>query len=588
MVDQLSSFADEVARVAREVGTEGSLGGQAAVEGVSGTWRGLTENVNLMADNLTDQVRNIAGVATAVANGDLSQKITVDARGEILQLKNTLNTMVDQLSSFADEVTRVAREVGTEGKLGGQAEVEGVSGTWRGLTENVNQLASNLTTQVRAIREVSTSVTQGDLTRSIDVEAQGEVAELKDNINQMIGNLRETTEANEQQDWLKTNLARISGLMQGQRDLRTVSRMIMSELTPTVSAQLGAFYMSDSGNGNGGGEATLRLIASYGYKKRKNLSNEFQLGEGLVGQAAVEKMPIVVKNAPDDYVKITSGLGEGEPVNIIDLPVLFEDQVLGVIELASFEPYSEIHLTFLEQLMETIGVVLNTLIANLRTEELLQQSQSLTQELQSQSEELQSRQEELKQSNAELEEQAQSLKASEELLQQQQEELQQTNEELQEKAALLERQNRDIEIKNREIELARAGLEERAEQLALSSKYKSEFLANMSHELRTPLNSLLILSNMLAENPAGNLDEKQVEFAKTINTAGTDLLELINDILDLSKVEAGKMDVHPTELQLANVCDYVEQTFQPVADDKGLEFAIMRAEDAPGSLTTDE
>jgi signal transduction histidine kinase/CheY-like chemotaxis protein/HAMP domain-containing protein len=493
--------------------------------------------------------------------------------------------MVDQLSSFADEVTRVAREVGTEGKLGGQAEVEGVSGTWRGLTENVNQLASNLTTQVRAIREVSTSVTQGDLTRSIDVEAQGEVAELKDNINQMIGNLRETTEANEQQDWLKTNLARISGLMQGQRDLRTVSRMIMSELTPTVSAQLGAFYMAENGDGD---STTLRLIASYGYKKRKNLSNEFELGEGLVGQAAVEKSPIVVKNAPEDYVKITSGLGEGEPVNIIDLPVLFEDQVLGVIELASFDPFSEIHLNFLEQLMETIGVVLNTLIANLRTEELLQQSQSLTQELQSQSEELQSRQEELKQSNAELEEQAQSLKASEELLQQQQEELQQTNEELQEKAALLERQNRDIEIKNREIELARAGLEERAEQLALSSKYKSEFLANMSHELRTPLNSLLILSNMLAENPVGNLDEKQVEFAKTINTAGTDLLELINDILDLSKVEAGKMDVHTSQLEISVVCEYVEQTFHPVASEKGLAFDVGIDEGAPPAIVTDE
>jgi HAMP domain-containing protein/signal transduction histidine kinase/CheY-like chemotaxis protein len=586
MVDQLSSFADEVTRVAREVGTEGKLGGQAEVQGVSGTWRGLTENVNLMAGNLTDQVRNIAQVATAVANGDLSQKITVDARGEILELKNTLNTMVDQLSSFADEVTRVAREVGTEGKLGGQAQVEGVSGTWRGLTENVNQLASNLTTQVRAIREVSTSVTQGDLTRSIDVEAQGEVAELKDNINQMIANLRETTLANEQQDWLKTNLARISGLMQGQRDLRTVSRMIMSELTPTVSAQLGAFYMAETNNGDD--EAELRLVASYGYKKRKNVSNQFKLGEGLVGQAALEKIPITVKNVPDDYVKITSGLGEGDPVNIIDLPVLFEDQVLGVIELGSFEPLSDIHMTFLEQLMETVGVVLNTLIANMRTEELLQQSQSLTQELQSQSEELQSRQEELTRSNSELEEQAQSLKASEELLQQQQEELQQTNEELQEKAALLERQNRDIEIKNREIELARAGLEERAEQLALSSKYKSEFLANMSHELRTPLNSLLILSNMLAENPGGNLDEKQVEFARTINTAGKDLLELINDILDLSKVEAGKMDVHATPLELGLVSEYVEQTFRPVAGDKGLDFEITLDEGVPATIATDE
>ena len=563
MVDQLSSFADEVTRVAREVGTEGKLGGQAEVEGVSGTWRGLTENVNLMADNLTDQVRNIAQVATAVANGDLSQKITVDARGEILQLKNTLNTMVDQLSSFADEVTRVAREVGTEGKLGGQAEVEGVSGTWRGLTENVNQLASNLTTQVRAIARSSTSVTQGDLTRSIDVEAQGEVAELKDNINQMIANLRETTEANEQQDWLKTNLARISGLMQGQRDLRTVSRMIMSELTPTVSAQLGAFYMA---------ETRRRRRRDDAAPDRELRLQEAQEPLERVPARRGPRRPGRAREDPDhgqerarrlreDHVRASA---RATPVNIIDLPVLFEDQVLGVIELASFEPFSEIHLTFLEQLMETIGVVLNTLIANMRTEELLQQSQSLTQELQSQSEELQSRQEELKQSNAELEEQAQSLKASEELLQQQQEELQQTNEELQEKAALLERQNRDIEIKNREIELARAGLEERAEQLALSSKYKSEFLANMSHELRTPLNSLLILSNMLAENPAGNLDEKQVEFAKTINTAGTDLLELINDILDLSKVEAGQDGRARVAARARRcVCEYVEQTFQP-------------------------
>jgi signal transduction histidine kinase/CheY-like chemotaxis protein/HAMP domain-containing protein len=586
MVEQLRSFAAEVTRVAREVGTEGKLGGQAEVEGVAGTWRGLTENVNLMASNLTDQVRNIAMVATAVAEGDLSQKITVDARGEILQLKNTLNVMVDQLSSFADEVSRVAREVGTEGKLGGQAEVEGVSGTWRDLTENVNQLASNLTTQVRAIAEVSTAVTQGDLTRQITVEAQGEVAELKDNINQMIANLRETTQRNEEQDWLKTNLARISGLMQGQRDLGTVSRMIMSELTPTVSAQLGAFYMAQAENGDEAAE--LNLIASYGYKKRKSVSNTFKAGEGLVGQALLERIPIVVDNAPQDYVKISSGLGDGEPVNLIVLPVIFEDQVLAVIELASFRKFSETHLTFLEQLMETIGVVLNTLIANMRTEELLEQSQSLTKELQSQSEELQARQEELSNSNKELEEQAKSLKASEEMLQQQQEELQQTNEELQEKAALLERQNRDIEIKNREIELARASLEERAEQLALSSKYKSEFLANMSHELRTPLNSLLILSKMLGDNPEDNLTDKQVEFAKTIHNAGSDLLELINDILDLSKVEAGKMDVHVGQLGLPGIADYVARTFRPVADEKGLEFEIELADDLPESLTTDE
>ena len=547
MVEQLRSFAAEVTRVAREVGTEGNLGGQAEVEGVSGTWRGLTENVNGMASNLTDQVRNIAQVATAVANGDLSKQITVDAKGEILELKDTINTMVEQLRSFAAEVTRVAREVGTEGKLGGQAEVAGVSGTWRGLTENVNQLAGNLTTQVRAIAEVSTAVTQGDLTRSIAVEAQGEVAELKDNINQMIANLRDTTQRNEEQDWLKTNLARISGLMQGQRELGTVSQLIMSELTPTVSAQHGAFFLAEraADNGAGEGEVRLRLIASYGYTRHAGVPDTFRLGEGLVGQAAVEQKSILISRAPADYIRISSGLGDALPANIIVMPLLFEEQLLGVIELASLAPYSDVHRTFLGQLMETLGVVLNTIMANMRTEDLLQQSQSLTQELQNQSEELQA------------------------------------------KAALLEERNRDIETKNQEIELARMGVEEKASQLALSSRYKSEFLANMSHELRTPLNSLLILSKMLAANEHGNLDEKELEFARTIHGAGTDLLELISDILDLSKIEAGKMEVLPDVIRLAEVTDYVSRTFRPVAADKGLTFEIITADDLPETVVTD-
>ncbi|HEU0318635.1 MAG TPA: ATP-binding protein, partial [Solirubrobacteraceae bacterium] len=545
MVDQLNAFASEVTRVAREVGTEGKLGGQAEVPGVAGTWRGLTENVNFMATNLTDQVRNIAQVATAVANGDLSKQITVDAKGEILELKDTINTMVEQLRSFAAEVTRVAREVGTEGKLGGQAEVAGVSGTWRGLTENVNQLAGNLTTQVRAIAEVSTAVTQGDLTRSIAVEAQGEVAELKDNINQMIANLRDTTTRNEEQDWLKTNLARISGLMQGQRELRTVSQLIMSELTPTVSAQHGAFFLAETPDDGESGEASLRLIASYGYSRRAGVPDRFALGEGLVGQAALEKKSILIGDAPADYIRISSGLGEARPANIIVMPLLFEEQLLGVIELASLAPYSSVHRTFLGQLMETLGVVLNTIMANMRTEELLQQSQSLTQELQNQSEELQA------------------------------------------KAALLEERNRDIETKNREIDLARMGVEEKASQLALSSQYKSEFLANMSHELRTPLNSLLILSKMLAANENGNLDDKQLEFARTIHSAGTDLLELISDILDLSKIEAGKMEVLPDVIRVADVQDYVSRTFRPVASDKGLAFEIICAGGVPETVVTD-
>jgi CheY-like chemotaxis protein/HAMP domain-containing protein len=493
--------------------------------------------------------------------------------------------MVDQLSSFAGEVTRVAKEVGTEGKLGVQARVQGVSGVWKGLTDNVNQLAGTLTTQLRAISEVSQAVTQGDLTRSIAVEAEGEVAELKDTINQMIDNLAATTRANQEQDWLNSNTARFTGMLQGLRDLETVSRLIMSELTPLVGAQHGAFFMRETSDD----EDQLRLVASYGYKQRKNVPTSFKVGDGLVGQAALEQTSILVTEAPEDYIRITSGLGHGAPANVIVLPVLFEDQVMAAIELASFSRFTDVQRAFLEQLSESIGVVLNTIIANMRTEELLEQSQDLTQELQSQSEELQAQQEELQQTNKELEEQAASLKASEELLQTQQEELQQTNEELEEKAQLLEEQNRRIEIKNREIELARAALEEKAEQLALSSRYKSEFLANMSHELRTPLNSLLILAKLLAENPDHNLSDKQIEFANTIYSAGSDLLDLINDILDLSKVEAGRMDVNVTDVNLGNVRDFVERSFRPVADDKDLTFEIeVHGANVPPTIETDE
>jgi HAMP domain-containing protein/CheY-like chemotaxis protein/signal transduction histidine kinase len=586
MVDQLSSFADEVTRVAREVGTEGRLGGQANVKGVSGTWKDLTDNVNTLADNLSNQVRNIADVTTAVARGDLTAKITVDVRGEILDLKNTINTMVDQLATFAAEVTRVAREVGTEGILGGQAEVRGVSGVWRDLTDNVNTLAGALTTQLRAIAEVTTAVTNGDLTRSISVDARGEVEELRDNINQMITNLRVTTEVNAQQDWLNTNMARFGGMLQGQRDLKQVSRLVMSELTPLVGAQHGGFFIAEAPDSESDPE--LRLIASYAYKRRKGVSTVFALGEGLVGQAALERKSIVITQAPEDYIAIASGLGESAPVNIAVLPIVFEDQVMAVIELAAFTPFSDAHLTFLEQLSETLGVVLNTIIATMRTEELLQQSQSLTLELQSQSEELQAQRDELERTNRELEEQARSLKASEELLQQQQEELQQTNEELEEKAALLAEQNARIEQKNAEVELARSDLEEQAEQLALSSKYKSEFLANMSHELRTPLNSLLILAKLLADNGEGTLSEKQVEFAKTIHNAGSDLLELINDVLDLSKVEAGKMDVNLQPVEPTAVVDFVERNFRPVADEKELAFAVSLDDGLPESIVTDE
>ncbi|MFJ6721963.1 HAMP domain-containing protein [Streptomyces sp. NPDC091259] len=567
MVKTLSSFADEVTRVAREVGTEGRLGGQAHVPGVSGTWKDLTDSVNFMASNLTGQVRQIAMVTTAIAKGDMTKKIDIDARGEILELKTTINTMVDQLSSFADQVTRVAREVGTEGILGGQARVRDVDGTWRDLTESVNEMAGNLTRQVRAIAAVATAVTRGDLNLKIDVDAAGEIQVLQDNINTMIANLRDTTLANKEQDWLKGNLARISALMQGRRELDDVASLIMSELTPVVSAQHGAFFLALPTGGSteigtdGGAEGSyeLRMRGSYAYAGGQ-MPISFRPGEGLIGTVAEEKRTILVENTPPGYLKISSGLGEAPPAHVIVLPVLFEGKVLGVIELASFTPFTQIQKDFLSQIAEMIGTSVNTISVNSKTEVLLKQSQEMTEQLRERSDELENRQKALQAANAELEE----------------------------KAELLARQNRDIEVKNTEIEEARQVLEERAEQLAVSMRYKSEFLANMSHELRTPLNSLLILAKLLADNADGNLSPKQVEFAETIHGAGSDLLQLINDILDLSKVEAGKMDVSPTRIALVQLVDYVEATFRPLTAEKGLDFSVRVSPELPATLHTDE
>src|SRR4051794_9607661 len=548
MVDQLSSFASEVTRVAREVGTEGILGGQPQVKGVSGTWKDLTDSVNFMAGNLTGQVRGIAKVVTAVANGDLKQKLTVEAKGEIAALADTINSMIDTLATFAEQVTSVAREVGVEGQLGGQAKVPGASGTWKGLTENVNQLAENLTTQVRAIAEVATAVTQGDLTRSITVQAKGEVAALKDTINEMIRNLRDTTQKNTETDWLKTNLAKFSRMLQGQKELNTVGRLILSELAPVVSAQHAEFHVL-----SGGEEFPhLTLLASYASDGEAAHGRRIGLGEGLVGQCALEKRKILLTNPPQDYLRIASGLGSSPPRNILVLPVVFESQVKGVLELASFEGFSEVHQAFLDQLTESIGIVINTIEANTRTEDLLTQSQTLAQELQSR-----------------------------------QEELQTTNQELQEKARLLAHQNQEVERKNQEVEQARQALEEKARQLALTSKYKSEFLANMSHELRTPLNSLLILSDQLSSNAEGNLTIKQVEFARTIHSSGNDLLMLINDILDLSKIESGTVAVDVGEVRLDELQRFVERTFRHVAETKGLAFEIRMDPRLPKSISTD-
>ncbi|MBL1067151.1 HAMP domain-containing protein [Streptomyces sp. 7-21] len=566
MVATLSSFADEVTRVAREVGTEGKLGGQARVPGVAGTWKDLTDSVNDMASNLTAQVRNIIMVTKAIARGDLTQKIDINAWGEILELKNTINTMVDQLSAFAEQVTRVAREVGTEGKLGGQAHVPGVAGTWKDLTDSVNEMGGNLTRQVRGITRVVNAVTRGDHGVNIDADAAGEILTLQEKINAMISNLRETTKTNQEQDWLKSNIARISALLQGRRELRDVADLIMSELASAVDAKAGAFYFvsstddgSDIITGPGeDGSYELRMIGGHGVDG--SVRQRFQPGESLVGAAAEERRTILYGPTTEGYLRISSALGTSRSAYGIVMPVLFEGSVLGVFELVAFKPFTQIERDFLSQMAEMIATSLNTIMASTRTEMLLKQSGELNEELQLRS--------------AQLEEQQAALRAS--------------NEELKEKAELLAETNRNIEVKNSEIEEARRGLQERAEQLAVSMRYKSEFLANMSHELRTPLNSLLILAKLLSDNAEGNLSPKQVEFAETIHGAGSDLLQLINDILDLSKVEAGKMDVTPSRIALVQLVDYVEASFRPLTAEKNLEFAVRVSPELPATLYTDE
>jgi HAMP domain-containing protein/CheY-like chemotaxis protein/signal transduction histidine kinase len=550
MVDQLNAFAAEVTRVAREVGTEGKLGGQALVPGVAGTWKDLTDNVNVMAANLTEQVRGIVKVVTAVANGALTQKLTVNAKGEVAALAETINNMTDTLATFADQVTTVAREVGVEGRLGGQANVPGAAGTWKDLTGNVNLLADNLTNQVRAIAEVATAVTKGDLTRSIQVEARGEVAELKDNLNTMIDNLRLTTDRNTEQDWLKTNLARFTGMLQGQRELSTVGRMLLSELAPLVNAQQGVIYQMGSDT-PASGQGTLVLLSTFA-DTPEGYVQEVRIGEGLVGQCAAEKRRMLISELPKKTSPIRSGLFKAPPKNVIVLPVLFEDRVKAVIELASLGAFTASHLAFLEQLTASIGIVLNSIEATMQTEGLLKQSQQLATELQTQ-----------------------------------QKELQQTNEQLAQKAQQLAEQNYEVERKNQEIEQARRALEEKARELALTSKYKSEFLANMSHELRTPLNSILVLGQQLAENPDGSLTPKQVEFARTIHGAGTDLLNLISDILDLSKIESGTVSVEAEEVFFGAVLEAVARPFRHEAENRRLFFDVVADPNMGRSLVTD-
>ncbi|MGD9740360.1 MAG: response regulator, partial [Bauldia sp.] len=540
MVDQLNAFASEVTRVAREVGTEGLLGGQAQVPGVAGTWKDLTDTVNVMAANLTEQVRGIVKVVTAVANGDLGQNLAVKSKGEVAALAETINNMTGTLATFADQVTTVAREVGVEGRLGGQANVPGAAGTWKDLTGNVNILAANLTTQVRAIAEVATAVTKGDLTRSIQVDARGEVAELKDNINTMIDNLRLTTGRDTEQAWLKTNLAKFTSMLQGQRDLVTVGKLLLSEIVPLIGAHQGVIYQTVSE-----GRPHLRRLATYADAYGQGYPDRLDVGQGFIGQCAKDMRRILVTDIPTDTIVIDSIEFRALPRTMVIFPIVFEGRTKAVLGLASLSDFAPIHLTFLEQLTDSIGIFLNSLEAAMQTEGLLEQSQQLAKELQ------------------------------------------QTNDQLEQKAQQLAERNVEVERKNQEIEQARRAVEQQAAQLALTSKYKSEFLANMSHELRTPLNSILILGQQLAENADQNLTTKQVDYARTIHAAGSDLMNLISDILDLSKIESGTVTVEASEVSLPSLFESVSRVFRHDADTRRLSFDIAIDPSIAGPMVTD-
>ncbi|VUD52720.1 Autoinducer 2 sensor kinase/phosphatase LuxQ [Thalassocella blandensis] len=590
MVDSLNIFAAEVTRVAREVGTESKLGGQAYVPDVAGTWKNLTDNVNTMASNLTTQVREIASVTTAVANGDLSQKISERGKeGEVLELSTTINRMVDALNIFADEVTNVARDVGTEGILGGQAVVPNVAGAWKALTENVNLMASNLTSQVRDIASVSTALARGDFSRKIQVEVKGEVQELKNNINAMVDsfitivraansiaegdyaiemplrseadqlgialnsmseNLKRISEENENEAWIKTGQANLNDSMRGEQDLSTLSKNVISYLTKYLGAQLGALYYIEKRNKE---RPVLKLAGTYAFTKRKTLKTEFEVGESLVGQAAFEREPIVVTEVPKDYIVVSSSLGESTPTNILVQPFTIDGEVKGVVEIGSFRPFTDNQLELVRLVAENIAIAANSAQDREKMQELLEESQRQSEEL-------------LKQ---------------QEILKAQSEELQAANENLESKT-------NDLEMQKEDIQSSRLEVERKARELELASKYKSEFLANMSHELRTPLNSLLILAKELGKNARGNLDGEQVKDAQIIYEGGLDLLNLINDILDLSKVEAGKLQLHPETVDLTKFVGNIKSKFEPVAKDKKLEFVIeFDRQGTPNQIITD-
>jgi CheY-like chemotaxis protein/GAF domain-containing protein/HAMP domain-containing protein len=473
--------------------------------------------------------------------------------------------IVRKLTNSIDTLVDISREV-AQGNIDVKPNYDS--------DDEIGELFTAFSTLVDTTKELATAadaIGQGNY--DIELKTRGEKDVLGHAISKMRTNLATMSKETKAQNWLKTGQAELNEKMRGEQDLLELSENIINYIATYIDAKVGAIYLKDESD-------TLKLVSSYAYTKRKNLSNEFKIGTGIIGQAALEKKPILITNVPDDYIKINSGLGEAKPLNILVLPFLYEGVVKGVIELGSFHELTDLHLQFLQLTAENIAIAFHTAKSRVELKKLLEQSQA-------QSEELQAQQEKLRVTNEELEEQTQALKESEEELKMQQEELKKANAELEQKTHDLTNQKKEIESKNIELEIARKEIEQKAADLELSSKYKSEFLANMSHELRTPLNSILILSRLLYENKKGNLDEKQVESAQTINSSGSDLLSLINEILDLSKIESGKMIINLDEMSLKQLPIYLKQNLQHVVEEKNLYLKVKLDEKLPEKIITD-
>lgn len=429
-----------------------------------------------------------------------------------------------------------------------------------------------------------------DYTQRINLDTGDELGDIARAFNQLADELQEKSQyeqkyiqSQEEQVWLQTKIAKLTGFLHGKNDLSKVLKTFIQELVPVIGCNYGAIYLTDEVDD----KTVLRLQAGYALYDMTRYKNVIAIGEGLVGQAAASKRWINLEEVPADYIKIHSGIGETEPKSLLIVPILFEEKVKGVIELASITQITEIQRKLISEIVESVGTTVNTIRGQMRVEALLCESQTLTEELQTQSEELMSQQEELTRSNEQLNERTRELKESEELLQAQQAELERSNRALKQKTIELENQIEETKQKNEQLEKSRKEIEQQAIQLALTSKYKSEFLANMSHELRTPLNSLLLLSQFLVDNKDNNLSSQEVEYAKTINESGNDLLKLINEILDLSKVEAGKMEVNPDPASMQELCEYAERSFRHIARDYGLDYEVRKEDDVPEVVVTD-